>query len=152
MQTAGNLNVVIVGWNSTTVNVSSITDSNGNTYQLAIGPTTFPSNSLSQSIYFAKNIAKGSNTVMVNFSGPATYPDIRIAEYSGLDPTSPLDVVKGATGTGTSSSTGPFTTTNASDVLVAANIVTSSTTGAGANFTSRLITVPDSDIIEDRAV
>ena len=31
-QTAGNLNVVAVGWNDTTSTVSSVTDSRGNTY------------------------------------------------------------------------------------------------------------------------
>ena len=37
-QTAGNLNVVAVSWSSTSV--SSITDTKGNTYTLAVGPTT----------------------------------------------------------------------------------------------------------------
>ena len=39
-QTAGNLNVVVVGWNDTTAAVSSVTDSVGNVYTLAVGPTT----------------------------------------------------------------------------------------------------------------
>src|SRR5262245_22304661 len=37
-QTAGNLNVVAVGWNDTTATVSSVTDSSGNIYQRAVGP------------------------------------------------------------------------------------------------------------------
>src|SRR5260370_37027319 len=37
-QTAGDLNVVIVGWNDSTAQVSSLTDSKGNVYQLAVGP------------------------------------------------------------------------------------------------------------------
>ena len=40
-QTAGDLNLVIVGWNDTT-QVSSVTDSNGNPYTLAVGPTFLP--------------------------------------------------------------------------------------------------------------
>ena len=36
---AGDLNVVIVGWNDATTQVSSLTDSNGNVYHLAVGPT-----------------------------------------------------------------------------------------------------------------
>jgi hypothetical protein len=40
-QTAGNLNVVAIGWgNNTSGTVSSVKDSKGNTYTLAIGPTT----------------------------------------------------------------------------------------------------------------
>ena len=38
-QTAGNLNVVAVMWGDTTSAVSSVTDSKGNTYALAVGPT-----------------------------------------------------------------------------------------------------------------
>src|SRR5438270_75475 len=35
-QTAGHLNVVVVGWNDTTAAVSSVTDSIGNAYTLAV--------------------------------------------------------------------------------------------------------------------
>ena len=54
-QTAGNLNVVVVGWNNSTATVSSVTDTKGNTYVRAVGPTVV-TGFLSQSIYYAKNI------------------------------------------------------------------------------------------------
>src|SRR5690348_13168042 len=38
-QTAGDLNVVVVGWETPTATVTSVTDSNGNVYTLAVGPT-----------------------------------------------------------------------------------------------------------------
>src|SRR5262245_42729698 len=38
-QTSGNLIVAIVGWNDTVASVTSISDSKGNVYELAIGPT-----------------------------------------------------------------------------------------------------------------
>ncbi|HET9375846.1 MAG TPA: right-handed parallel beta-helix repeat-containing protein, partial [Chthoniobacterales bacterium] len=38
-QTGGNLNVVVVGWNDTVAQVTSVKDSAGNAYQLAVGPT-----------------------------------------------------------------------------------------------------------------
>ena len=41
-------------------------------------------------------------------------------------------------------------TTNATDLLVAGNIVGSTTTGPGSGFTQRLLTAPDGDIAEDR--
>lgn len=47
---------------------------------------------LSQSIFCAKNIAPataGANAVTVNFTTAAAYPDIRILEYSGIDPLNP---------------------------------------------------------------
>ena len=39
-QTAGNLNIVVVGWNDTTSTVSSVSDSRGNTYAQAGGMIT----------------------------------------------------------------------------------------------------------------
>src|SRR5882672_4084153 len=53
-QTAGDLNIVVVGWNDSTATVQSVRDSAGNTYSLAIGPTS--GTKLRQSIYYAKNI------------------------------------------------------------------------------------------------
>ena len=41
-QSAGDLNVVVVGWNDATTTVSSVTDTSGNTYTLAVGPTVRP--------------------------------------------------------------------------------------------------------------
>ena len=38
-QTAGNLNVVVIGWNDATAQVTSVSDSKGNPYQLAGAPT-----------------------------------------------------------------------------------------------------------------
>ena len=52
-QTAGNLNVVAVGWNDSTAVVNSVTDSKGNVYTRAVGPTAV-AGQLSQSIYYAK--------------------------------------------------------------------------------------------------
>ncbi|MGB8592208.1 MAG: galactose oxidase-like domain-containing protein, partial [Candidatus Acidiferrales bacterium] len=151
-QAAGDLNVVAVGWNDTVAKVSSVTDSKGNAYTLAIGPTA--GSNLSQSIYYAKNIssaAAGANTVTVTFNTAAAYPDIRIVEYSGVSTTSPLDVELGAAGSSTASSSGAITTTNANDLLFGANMVFTETTGPGSGFTSRVIS-PDGDIAEDEIV
>jgi hypothetical protein len=51
--------VVVVGWNDTTSLVTSVTDSKGNVYKLALVATTF--NGLSQSIYLAKNIGSSAS-------------------------------------------------------------------------------------------
>jgi hypothetical protein len=88
----------------------------------------------------------------VTFTIAATYPDIRIAEYSGLDTVNPLDVAVGAQGSGTSSNSGTITTTNANDLLIGANLVQTRTSGAGTGYTNRVITSPDGDILEDRVV
>ncbi|HVU45136.1 MAG TPA: choice-of-anchor D domain-containing protein [Terracidiphilus sp.] len=148
-QSASDLNVVVVGWNDSKATVKTVVDSAGNTYSRAIGPTVV-SGMLSQSVYFAKNIASASagNTVTVTFSTAAVSPDIRILEYSGADPTNPVDVAAAKTGT-TSPTSATVTTVNPTDLLLAANIVRTSTTGPGSGFTKRLLTQPDGDIVED---
>ena len=152
-QTAGNLNVVVVGWNDTTHTVSSVTDSSSNTYVRAVGPTV--GGGISQSIYYAKSIAgaaANANTVTVTFSAAATAPDIRILEYSGLNTTAPLDVTAAASGSGTSVSSGSATTTSANELILGATTVSAATSGVGSGFTKRIQTVPDSDLVEDQIV
>jgi hypothetical protein len=152
-QVAGNLNVVVVGWHDRTATVSAVSDSTGNLYAPAVGPTVI--RALSQSIYYAKNIASasaGGNSVTVTFSGAAVRPDIRILEYSGADPANPVDVTATNSGRSTSSNSGSATTTNATDLIFGANIVAATTTGPGSGFTQRLLTSPDGDIAEDQMV
>jgi galactose oxidase-like protein/Big-like domain-containing protein len=157
-QTAGNTNVVIVGWNDSTAHVTSVTDSNNNAYQLAVGPTVL-TGSASQAIYFATNIAgaaSSANTVTVTFDTPPNVLDLRILEYSGIDPTNPIDVVGSGTGTttstgiyGTTSDVGVVTATNTLDLVVAANTVQSATSGPDAPFTKRILT-SSGNIVEDQ--
>ena len=153
-QTAGNLNVVVVGWNDSTAVVNSVTDTSGNTYALAVGPTLV-SGTLSQSIYYAKNIAAaaaGTNAVTVTFSVAAVYPDIRALEYSGADLSLPVDVSAAGSGTSATSTSATANTSNPTDLVFGANIVATGTTGAGSGFTKRLLTSPDGDLAEDKMV
>jgi hypothetical protein len=90
------------------------------------------------------------NSVTVTFDVAAVFPDIRILEYSGIDPNNPVDVVASGSGNSATSNTNAVTTTYASDLLVAGNDVKTNTTGPGAGFTPRMLTNPDGDIAEDR--
>lgn len=146
---AGDLNVVFVGWNNTTAHINTLTDSRGNAYVLAAGPTANGSNA-TQAAYYAKNVIAGSNTVTVTFSATVPWPDLRILEYAGLDTVNPFDVAASAVGTSTSPSSGNATTTAANDLLVASDYVADATTADGAGYTERLKTVPYSDIVEDK--
>jgi len=148
-QTAGNLNVVVVGWNDTASSVNSIVDSHGNTYTRAVGPTT--GTALSQSIYYAKNIAGGSNTVTVTFNQSAASPDVRVLEYSGADTTNPLDVTAGASGTGLTGNSGSATTTSANELVFGAGMTFDMYNAAGSGFTNWVIT-NFGDIAEDTGV
>jgi len=146
-QSAGNLNIVVVGWHDATATVQSVRDSAGNVYTLAIGPTS--GNKVRQSIYYAANIVGGNNTVTVTFNQNSTSPDIRILEYTGV---SALDVKAGASGTGAKANSGSVTTTSSNELIFGAGTTTGGFTGAGSGFTSRIITTPDADIAEDKVV
>jgi hypothetical protein len=120
-QGSGDLNVVVVGCDDTTATVSTVTDSSGNVYQLAIGPTVV-SGTASQAIYYAPNLEGASvdgNKREVTFTPAAQYPDVRFLEYRGIDTNSPLDVSVGTSGGSTSASSGSVTTTYANDLVIA---------------------------------
>lgn len=148
-QGQGNLNLVVIGWNDSGESVASVTDSKGNSYSIAVGPATY-SGQLSQSIYYAKNIAAGSNTITVTFKGNPSSPEIRIFEYSGANLTTPIDAVVQATGSSTTMAAGPLTTICPNDLLFAADIGVGTTTGAGPGFTERLLV--NGDGVEDEVV
>ena len=151
-QTAGDLNVIAIGWNDATTVVQSVTDSRGNVYAIASGPTVQPGIQ-SQAIYYAANIASaaaGANTVTVTFSASASYPDLRIAEYSGVATTTPLIAGSGASGTSTSASSGNVNVSSVPALLVGAGYTQTHFNGPGSGYTQRVITSPDGSILEDR--
>jgi phage tail P2-like protein len=76
--------------------IRSVTDTLGNDYSI-VAPT-FNFNSISATAYACKSIASGPNTVTIRLSNPASLPDIRILEISGVDMPPTLS---SATGTGT---------------------------------------------------
>jgi hypothetical protein len=120
-------------------------------YVVAAGPTVQP-DVQTLVTYIAPNIrAATGNVVTVTFGGAVEYPDVRIAEYSGLDPVNPLDKAAAALGSGTTSTSGSVTTTSATELLVGINNVNSVTTAAGTGYTSRGIT-GDGNILAERVV
>ena len=69
--TAGNLIVVYVAWTNT--NTASVSDTRGNVYTSAGARTTWGATSTSSSqVFYAKNIAGGSNTVRATFATSIT--------------------------------------------------------------------------------
>ena len=149
-QGGGDLNVVVVSWNDTTATVQSVTDTLGNAYTLAIGPTT--GTGKRQSIYYARNIRSGSNTITVGFNQAAVSPDVRVLEYSGVDTAAPLDAAIGASGNSSIANSGTAALSNANDLIIGANIVGAKNIVAGSPFTSRVLTGTNSNIVEDRVV
>lgn len=148
-QTAGNLNVVIIGWNDTVATVSSVTDTEGNTYFAALPIVT--GTGLSQVFYYAANIVGDSGTpnqITVTFSQAAPFPDVQILEYSGLEVSSPIDAAAGDFGSGLLSDTGACATTAPLTMIVAGTTVSSTISGAGSGFNLLNITQPNGDSAE----
>ena len=129
-QNAGDFNLVVVNWRGS-AQISSLTDSSGNTYSLLGGSADVLASgaqSVSQATYYASNIAAAtSNTVTVSFSGSPSGIKMRLAEYRGIDPKTPIDVTTSASGTGTASDSGWVTTTNPNDLLVGIELTGSTT-------------------------
>jgi len=149
-QTAGNLNIVVIGWGDNTATVTAVSDSQGNSYQLAASRAS-SALGITQSIYYASNIvsaAAGANTVTVRLSANTGYPDLRIVEYSGV---SALDKVSSAEGTSTTADSGAVSTTTANELLFGTNYTYGSTNGPGSGYTARVIT-NNGDIVEDAVV
>ena len=152
-QSAGDLNVVAVGWTDTTSTITSVTDSAGNVYQIAAPVTR--SSVMSQAIYYAKDIntaTAGTNVVTVQFSGSVPYADVRAAEYGGIDPVDPLDTSASASGSGATASSGNLTTVDPSEVIFGAGMTTGLFSGGSNGFTARIITPTDGDIAGDEFV
>jgi glucose/arabinose dehydrogenase/chitodextrinase len=152
-QAAGDTNIVAVGWNDTTSTITSVTDSAGNAYQVAAPTARGPG--VSQALYFAPNVRSagpGANTVTVVFSTAVPYADVRITEYSGLDPSTPLDGNASASGTALSANSGNVSTAFGTELIFGAGITTGGFSGSPTGITTRLITTPDADIVNDRVV
>lgn len=147
-QTGGNANIVAIGWNDTAANITAVGDSLGNVYQAAV--PTYRGNGLSQAIYYAPYIKSGTNTVAVAFNQPAIYVDLRVTEYSGLNPTNTFHVGTSASGNGSTASSGSITTTTTNELLFGAGITAAVFNAPGGGFAQRVITSPDGDIVEDQ--
>jgi hypothetical protein len=151
-QTAGDFDIVVVGWNDTVVQVTSVGDSSGNVYTRAVGPTT-ESTDLSQSIYYSPNIraaAAGGNVVTVTFSSAAQYADVRIVEYRGIAAANPLDQTSQGNGVSAAASAPAVTTTSSNELIFAAGTTTGTFDPVAAPFVQRIITTPDGDTVEDQ--
>lgn len=151
-QRAGDLVVVAIGWGSGSL--TQIGDTVGNHYVAAVGPTRI-SGGLTQSIYYAKNIAAadaGTNTLTVTLSASTTPLSLVALEYAGLDPTSPLDVASGFGGRSSAPDSGSATTTSAPELVVGAGVTLGAFTGAGSMYTLRKLNGSGLGVAEDAIV
>ena len=129
-QAAGNLNAVVVGWNDATANITSVTDSAGNIYQLAAPDHARHRPQPGRLLRQEHRRRRGRQHRHRHLrQGRAVYADVRIAEYSGLDRTNPLDVTASAAGTTSAANSGTATTNFASALLLGAGTTSGGFTG-----------------------
>lgn len=129
-------NLIVVGTRG--VNITAMSDTAGNTYTKIAYYAGAGSTNIT--FWYAKNITgNASNIVTATFASSTGYYNITVVQYSGIDQTSPLDVYDTAQGTGTSVTSGAFTTTNANDLILCYASTNSIISGysAGSGFTLR---------------
>ncbi|HEU0047959.1 MAG TPA: fibronectin type III domain-containing protein, partial [Nitrososphaera sp.] len=147
--TAGNLIAVYVIWDN--LGSVSVTDSAGNAYFSAVGPTPWNSNRYNTQVFYAKNIRGGTDTVTARFSmAVRSFGIVYAHEYAQLDQVSPVDAVAGAVGSGSTMNTGLVPTTNPNDLLFGAGVSSYAVTSAGNGYTAR--STAEGNITEDRVV
>lgn len=133
----GNLIVIAVVLEHSTDTIASVTDTRGNTYAIAGILQGSAGSGYQNAIYYAKNIAAGANTVTVTPTTGTTPVNLAIHEYSGADPTAPLDQVSSATAISTTPNSGSATTT-ATDELIFGVISSNTAVTADASLTTRV--------------
>jgi chitodextrinase len=108
--TAGNLIVAYLVWDN--AGAASLTDTAGNTYASAVGPTQLSGDPTSAQVFYARSIAGGPTTVTATFATPITTRGaLFVHEYAGLDPLSPVESAVAASGTSATTNSGALTAT-----------------------------------------
>lgn len=140
--TAGNLLVAAVTWDSNNAGTFTCTDSQANTYVNAVSQWD-SLNTQWLGICYAPNSKAGANTVTVTFNGNRPFRRLVVSEYSGISAVSPVDVTAKNVATATTATdnvtSGSATTTVAGDLIFGAVMDDSTATAitAGTGFTQR---------------
>jgi hypothetical protein len=146
-QLAGDLNVITIGWYPS-ASTPVLSDSAGNTYSVGVPLATQGTENLI--VYYSCGIlASASNTITVTFT-PGTQPDVHVAEYTGIQTSSCLDVGASHQDTGSAMDV-MVTTTHARDLLFSTTFQLNQTSVGDASYTSRGIN-NFGDLVQDRVV
>ena len=116
---AGNLIVAYVVWDNG--GAVSLADSRGNSYASAVGPTQVSGDPSSAQVFYAANIAAGTNTITATFATAITTRGVLyVHEYTGLDHLAPFDAAVTASGSSPTMASGPLSTSGANELLFVA--------------------------------
>ena len=148
--TSGDLIVVSIFWSSQAVSVSSVTDTNGNTYTLAVGPTNW-GGSYRGAVYYASNIVGGGGPITMTdtFSGAQGGTMTYATEYSGVATFNPLDQVSAGYGTGTTLNSGTMATGQGTELIYGFSM-SANTATVDPSFTAR--STYSNNFVADRTV
>lgn len=106
-----------------------------------IGPFDGLSHGYIETFYASNTVAESSDTITCHFSGGiAAYVGVMVNQASGVATSSPVDTYASNLSQGfTSITSGSFTTTNSTDIVIASAAVnvSSASFAAGTNFTLR---------------
>ena len=149
--TAGNFIVVAVsGWPNLPAS-PAVTDSQGNTYSSAGAVMTV--GGAYSAIYFARNVIGGATAITFNAVNTNSQISMVVAEFSGVNTVSPLDTTAGATGNGTTPSSGIMTPGAAGNLVIGCGTHNTTTvTTAGTGFTMIAIPTEDSHVNQPLAM
>ncbi|MDD1670166.1 MAG: hypothetical protein LUQ67_02440 [Methanomicrobiales archaeon] len=114
----GDLMILSLVFGAQSLGVTSVSDSNGNAYTLAVGPTDVDSWGKGYT-YYAKNIIGGGPiTITATLSGvTGSVFDVFALEYSGIFTSNPLDQVSDKSSSGTAMDSGSKTITSAPSLI-----------------------------------
>ncbi len=148
---AGNFLAVVIRVGTPVGQTFTVSDTRGNTYRQAVRINNNADNTLA--VYYAENIAAGTNTVTVSNSVSATLRFV-VIEYSGIALSNALDGTASASGTGTSPNSGALTTAAGGDLLLGAISTANGpnlTVGTGFTIEGAVPALPNAKIVaEDR--
>jgi chitodextrinase len=117
----------------------------------AVGPVLWNASKYSNQVFYAGNIKGGVDTVTATFASAVTaFGIVYIHEYSGVDQTTPVDVITSALGTSGSLDSGSVNTPNANDLLFGAGVSMNTVTHAGTLYNAR--SIAQGNITEDSTV
>ena len=147
--TAGNLIVVYLIWDNT--GAAAVSDSQGNLYKAAVGPTLWANARYSVQTFYTINRIGGADTVTATFASAVNSFGIVYAhEYSGVAQIAPVDATAAAAGASGSLNSGTVTTTNNVDLLFAGGASASTVLSPGAGYTAR--STFEGNMTEDQVV
>jgi hypothetical protein len=151
--TTGNLIVVHIDWDKQSIHVNTVTDNKGNTYHNINGPTNWNGVNYRAELWYAYNITGGAIlTVTANLTGtgPTSFSQIYVSEYSGIVTSNPLDQNSVNIGNTVAVSSGAKTTTSTNELIYGVSIGASGLLTTGAGFNTR--SSANQNIVEDKNV